>query len=71
MRGSTGVKRLFVPGDKLGVVVVQSATQASVLLGWLAASPQRRQFRIWPLDALCVSDQSAQQREAQAQLAAG
>jgi len=60
-----------VPGDKLGVAVVQSSAQASALLGWLAASPQRRQYRIWPLAALSVSNQSARQREAQAQLPAG
>jgi hypothetical protein len=71
MHGGLGVKVLSVPGDKLGVVVVQSPSQASALLGWLAALPQRRQYRIWPLDALSVSNHSARQREAQAQLPAG
>lgn len=63
--------RAFLAGDKMGVMVVQTTSQASALLDWLAASPQKQQYRIWPLDALSVSSQSARQREAQVQLPAG
>ena len=61
-----------VAGDKLRVAVVQTTEQAKAVLDWLAATPQKQQCRIWPVNALSKNaDQLARQRAAQSHFPEG
>ncbi|KAK9843744.1 hypothetical protein WJX81_004731 [Elliptochloris bilobata] len=62
----------IIAGNKLRVAIVQTTEQAKALLDWLAATAQKRQCRIWPVNMLSVSaDQTARQRAAQSHFPAG
>lgn len=62
----------MMAGDKLRVAVVQTTEQAKAVLEWLAASPQKQQCRIWPVNALSTNaDQLARQRAAQSHFPEG
>ena len=52
--------------------MVQTTQQAKAVLEWLAATPQKQQCRIWPVNALTTNaDQLARQRAAQSQFTKG
>ena len=69
---TTSLHVLWLAGDKLGVAVVETTEQAKAVLEWLAASPQRQQCRIWPVEALHTNDdQLARQRAAQSHFPEG